>query len=302
MATRLIKGDPDSATSPSKYNTTTTTTTSAVDEAAAAAAAGDSGGSSSSNLPDVAKIAALSVAEQNEAEKILGISKDPDDNVFESGPNQHPTAAGASSSPKKKGRKQSSIGTEALSEVYRSKEGKKEMTYFTKSENTSEFQIERAAETFAHKSKSGFNLEDVKAALTNAKVIGESDKCIELAKQSPLKEAQMKRVASKWKALAEKIAAHNGRTGITVLDERLRRDSERGGPNSPRRKKTFDFDEASIAQTAVTAKDAAQGIKKRIAQFVRQHFSAKMMNQRSKKNGAIVAIQKEANDVWKEPS
>ena len=105
--------------------------------------------------------------------------------------------------------------------------------------SVSHFQIE----SFIHRSKSNFNVEDVKAALDNAKIIGDNDKTLDLGgKAKKVQDAQALRVAKKWRVFAEKIQREHGRTGLEVLDKKLAasdspaNQSPRHKPPSPRQR------------------------------------------------------------------
>ena len=113
MATRLIKGDPDSATSPSKYNSTdhpsngpTSSSTQATNQ------------SKNRNLPDVAKVTTSSNSTEKDAKDELH----DDDNVF------HDANPDAPKSPKKVKKKlkaweheEAHVHTEAIAKLYKKK-------------------------------------------------------------------------------------------------------------------------------------------------------------------------------------
>lgn len=258
--THLIKGDPDSATSPSKYRKSAAAAAAAVEFNAASATAVD----------------------QAEAEKILGISQDEgfgelllsdddDDSKLKSVKKKaNLTTSDSEESlgnrprrkPKKKRKDKpgllktpsspskgkslrspgnSSNNNHQSDDHEANKKNAKELKYFGSSVDgpVSHFQIE----SFIHRSKANFNIEDVKAALDNAKIIGDTDKEIDLGgKAKRVKDAQALKVAKKWRVLAEKVKREHGRLGLDELDDKLNKidspgaQSPRQKPSSPKRR------------------------------------------------------------------
>ena len=144
--------------------------------------------------------ASSSATNTTEAKRILGIAQDDsfeDDDVFMSenkakpNPNHVTTSDSDTGEPRprrKPRKKRKPVTQDTAKEVNDDQptdSAKQRLTYYGKSNDgsVSHFQIE----SFIHKSKSNFNVEDVKQALTNAKLIGENDKSIGIATQSPMK-------------------------------------------------------------------------------------------------------------------
>ena len=190
VATHLIRGDPDSATSPSKYRTD-------LPDVALTATEGDQEQYFFSDLPP--EFAPLDSAGSTAERPFRTLSTTESEGEAES---SKQAAVQRRKPKKKKGQKDSKSGNDSagLPSSGSKEEGTSSMVSFlqTKDKNVSHVQIE----SFIHKSKVKYSVDEIRTAIENARSIGGEGK-------DPTAE-EHQRIAQKWKKVVEVVQNKSG--------------------------------------------------------------------------------------------